>query len=107
MTSPQAWVKRWNFIKKRSDSTGSFGGGWWAKNGEQVPQALFTELSREGIDIYLFDTGQLKIYRARLQGIAFDSSGARITSPAIEATPSYYKDQSYLAWFKLAETHTI
>ncbi|HEX7861703.1 MAG TPA: metallophosphoesterase [Verrucomicrobiae bacterium] len=88
--------------QEKSREFGSVWWGWWSKGGEQVPQALFTKLNESPFTIYLFDSFQLKLYRAKCEEIRFSPKGDLIPSPAPNATPDYYKDQKYLAWFKLS-----
>jgi 3',5'-cyclic AMP phosphodiesterase CpdA len=80
--------------------------GWWNKLGEQPPQAVFEALSvkaiGQGLDLFLFDSGQNMVHVGRCLAIHWSKDGAPIASPNTAATPAYYKDQSYLAWFELA-----
>ena len=79
--------------------------GWWSKRGEKVPYETFTLLNErayeEGVAVYLFDSGRQKFYEAKLFEIKFSNRPSeRVASPEKEATPEYYRDTSYLAWFK-------
>jgi hypothetical protein len=81
--------------------------GWWKKQGETVPLEAFTHFSKQirergPIEIYLFDTGTLSLFRARLAGISWDPAIQFILTPEKECTPGYYGESKYLAWFKLA-----
>lgn len=75
--------------------------GWWAKAGEKIPSAFSDIQSRlkdeNSIEVYLFDSGQSKLYVANLKNIIFDSR--RIASPNKDITPKYYGDSTYQAWF--------
>ncbi|EAN9503902.1 calcineurin phosphoesterase, partial [Salmonella enterica] len=55
-------------------SKGSVWWGWWAKADEQCPREfndLKAQISENNpLEIYLFDSGQLKIYFANLIGIS-------------------------------------
>jgi 3',5'-cyclic AMP phosphodiesterase CpdA len=80
--------------------------GWWNKQGETVPESAFrqilTEIGKSGpYKIFLFDTGKYKIQQARLIEIKWDIGLALIPTPERTATPDYYGDAHYLAWFKL------
>jgi 3',5'-cyclic AMP phosphodiesterase CpdA len=80
--------------------------GWWHKQGETVPEQAFRNILGEiqrskGYEIYLFDSGKYKLYRARLVDIKWDNKLTPIATPEREATPNYYGDAHYLAWFKL------
>jgi hypothetical protein len=78
--------------------------GWWAKAGEKCP-SLFVDLQdrldSSSEDIFLFDSGQNKLYEARLIGIEFNNSAQGITCPDPSSTPKYYRERSFKAWFKL------
>ncbi|WP_316235369.1 MULTISPECIES: metallophosphoesterase [unclassified Bradyrhizobium] len=80
--------------------------GWWHKQGETVPEQAFrdilTEIGRTGgYVIYLFDSGKYKLNRARIVDIRWDNKLTPIATPERDATPNYYGDAHYLAWFKL------
>ncbi|EOC9628580.1 TPA: metallophosphoesterase [Klebsiella pneumoniae] len=78
--------------------------GWWAKADEQCPRdfnILKTKISEKNpLEIYLFDSGQLKIYVANLIGIStnFDKHSC----PVRDMTPPYYSDQQYSVWFNFS-----
>src|SRR5215213_1207299 len=79
--------------------------GWWHKLGEAIPVDAFVELSDRaddgGLNLYLMDSGQEKLYRARCTAIDWDSKLKAFTLEESEATPEYYKEKKILAWFKL------
>jgi 3',5'-cyclic AMP phosphodiesterase CpdA len=80
--------------------------GWWRKQGEIVPESAFRDILAEirkfgPYQIYLFDTGKYELRRARLVDIKWDNGLSLIPTPDREATPNYYGDAHYLAWFKL------
>lgn len=80
--------------------------GWWAKPQENLPADVFVNLNKKatdkkGLDIYLFDSGALLLYKAVCLEIRFDPSAKKVSSPEKPKTPEYYRDRSYLAWFKL------
>ena len=80
--------------------------GWWNKAGEQVPADVLTALnelmsqSRDGLKLILFDTGAGKLYSAQCTEIKFSLDRQPISSPDKQATPDYYRERRYLAWFK-------
>jgi 3',5'-cyclic AMP phosphodiesterase CpdA len=85
--------------------------GWWHKQGETVPEEAFrqilAEISKSGpYKLFLFDTGKYKLYQARLVDIKWDNRLAPIATPDRAATPDYYGDAHYLAWFKLENIAT-
>jgi 3',5'-cyclic AMP phosphodiesterase CpdA len=80
--------------------------GWWHKQAETVPEQAFRnilgEIERTGrYQIYLFDSGKYQLRRARIVEIKWDTKLRPIATPEREATPNYYGDSHYLAWFKL------
>jgi hypothetical protein len=81
--------------------------GWWHKHGETVPENAFREILAEikksgSYKVFLFDTGKYQLQRAHLIDIRWDSTLAPIATPQSAATPKYYGNAHYLAWFKLA-----
>jgi len=78
--------------------------GWWAKADEQCPREFNNLKSQVSVtkplDIFLFDSGQLKIYAASLIDISihFDKHPC----PTREMTPPYYGDQNYNVWFNFS-----
>jgi hypothetical protein len=97
-------------ILRHAEKTGEAGGhvwwGWWAKSGEQVPAEAFGPLvkraRREGLPLFLFDSGRLLLFRAVCTDIEWDHAGDLIPSPDGAQTPAYYGDQKYRAWFKFS-----
>lgn len=83
--------------------------GWWSKAGERVPSDIFGNLKGrarrgDGLDLLLFDSGRLLLYRARCTDIYWDPAGEEQEAPDDgDATPDYYRTQANLAWFKLDE----
>ena len=80
--------------------------GWWNKQGETVPEDAFREILAEikksrSYEVFLFDTGKYEFRRARLTDIKWDNTLVPIATPERPATPNYYGDAHYLAWFKL------
>lgn len=85
--------------------------GWWSKSRERIAdEALRTVLGRikastdgDGLLIYLLDSGQRRLYSARLHDIEWERSHERRASPDPAATPLYYRDQHYPVWFQLSD----
>ena len=80
--------------------------GWWHKQGETVPEAAFRQILDEiatskPYNIFLFDSGKYKLHEAHLADIRWDNRLTPIATPDRAATPNYYGDAHYLAWFKL------
>jgi len=80
--------------------------GWWSKPQEKLPADTFMELNNKcsnekGLEIFLFDSGHLRLYKAVCEHIEFSNDAKEQTSPEKGRTPEYYRDQEYLAWFKL------
>ncbi len=80
--------------------------GWWNKAGEKIPDNEFRYLQskavREGLSIYLMDSGSLNIYKALCREMHWDPNHERINAPELDATPEYYRKMEYFVWFKLA-----
>jgi hypothetical protein len=81
--------------------------GWWNKLGERVPQRTFGELlstaRKSNLSVLLFDSGHNRVHRAVCVDIRWDPGGNRMASPDPMATPDYYKDTTYFAWFKFTD----
>jgi hypothetical protein len=80
--------------------------GWWMKQDEIPPRKLFIQLTNyieqnSSIDAYLFDAGQIKIYKTRITKILTAPENYRISTPDPEKSPTYYHRGSYPAWFLL------
>jgi hypothetical protein len=86
--------------------TGYVWWGWWHKQGETVPENALREIlaaitTSGPYKVLLFDTGKYKLWRAHLIDIKWDTRLTPIAMPERTATPNYYGDAHYLAWFKL------
>src|SRR5258708_5197345 len=86
--------------------------GWWHKQGETVPENAFREIlvkiRQSGpYQIFLFDSGKYTVQRAWLLDIRWDAKLTPIPTPERDATPGYYGDSHYLAWFKLKDIEDI
>lgn len=98
--------------KRMIDSKGHVWWGWWHKQGEIVPENAFREIIRESkepgrYEIFLFDTGTYRLQQACLVDIRWDNTLTPIATPEREATPDYYGDVHYLAWFKLTNIEDV
>jgi hypothetical protein len=93
-------------------SKGSVWWGWWNKQGETVPEnafrAILKSIEENGpFDVFLFDTGQNQLHRAKLAQIEWDKQLSLISTPDSTATPEYYGKSQYFAWFRLAAIESI
>jgi hypothetical protein len=90
-----------------AEKKGSVWWGWWNKFAEQVPINTFDRLagliatSGNPLDILLLDSGQNKLYSTTCHEICWQHGRVKIGSPDPELTPSYYRTETYFAWFKL------
>lgn len=86
-----------------------FGGvwwGWWSKQHESRPLALFADLDalikERGPSLaFLFDSGSGLIYETDIARIALAPPGMDIACPEPKKAPSYYQRGRYPAWFYL------
>lgn len=88
------------------DRHGDVWWGWWSKPGEAVPRDIFAHfrdlVGAEGhVDWLLIDSGNQRVYRARVAGIEYSQGNDPIASPEIDRTPAYYGRQEYRAWFRM------
>ncbi len=82
--------------------------GWWMKQDETPPFDLFKSIANEieqsnYSKAYLFNTGLLKIYEAKIFKILVAPKNNKIGTPNPETSPSYYHRGRYPAWFLLKE----
>ncbi|WP_105259189.1 metallophosphoesterase family protein [Pseudoalteromonas sp. T1lg88] len=99
-----------NIHKEMIEDNGFVYWGWWCKAGEKCPSKFndFQELLAKGEqEIFLFDSGQNKLFRAQLSAIRFDNAPLGIECPEPDYTPSYYRERSFKAWFKLTSIDEI
>jgi hypothetical protein len=86
--------------------------GWWNRVDEIVPYPTFTFMkymfvTRRTFSVFLFDTASDSLYEAKCNDIHFSPAKATVVpSPQPEATPEYYRNQQYLAWFKFSSIAT-
>lgn len=93
-------------IQKHQDiitSKGSVCWGWWAKPDERVSSEFlliqrYLATSHKELRIFLFDSGQSKIYEANLAHVYLN--GTVIPCPNKEKSPEYYSEQQYNLWFE-------
>lgn len=86
--------------------------GWWAKPQEKVALEVFSILKdcarKDGLDLFLLDSGREELRKAKCVDIEFSTLGKPIKTPQKSITPKYYNKSEYMIWFKLAEiTDTI
>jgi len=86
--------------------------GWWNKPAEQIPRKTFADLreiieKKGSLDIYLLDSGEERLHRARLTGIEDAPTRKPIRSPEPKCTPEYYHERNYRAWFRFAAIEEI
>lgn len=80
--------------------------GWWNKAGERIPDEVFRRLKQAtppGLPLLLVDSGRHQVFRAVCTDILWSATQEAVPSPRKQATPAYYKDQLYRAWFKFSE----
>ncbi|WP_375758528.1 metallophosphoesterase family protein [Corallococcus exercitus] len=113
LTTPQGeTVKRHNKI---AEQHGYVWWGWWNKGGEQVPVTTFGELltkmtnkasrrgrqSQSSLTLYLLDSGTSQLFEALCFEIKWSPTRELLKTPETAKTPTYYKSNRNLAWFKL------
>lgn len=81
--------------------------GWWGKPGERIPRDLFSKLFFEGsnskeLKLYLFDSGNKKIYKAICIEASYSIKDEKIKVPD-KNIPEYYKNYMCLCWFKFTK----
>ncbi|NOH43428.1 hypothetical protein F0259_06320 [Vibrio cyclitrophicus] len=80
--------------------------GWWSKSHETIPDCLLREELDVNTPIYLFDSGQHKLFRTTLQGVSNNNNGA--TAPETgEFSPEYYKTKKCKVWLKLGPIEEV
>lgn len=92
--------------KNMIDNKGYVWWGWWNKGNEKAPFEEFSvlrgQVENEWQTLFLMDSGQEKLYKARCSDIRC-SPKMKIASPDLECTPDYYHHQNYYAWFKFED----
>ncbi|HAS6216553.1 TPA: metallophosphoesterase [Vibrio vulnificus] len=83
--------------------------GWWAKSGEVFPAAdIGQSIEKEPLSVYLFDSGQSKLYKAVLDNIHSSFSGAKKeSSPDTDCTPEYYRLDHLQGWLHFTEIEEV
>jgi calcineurin-like phosphoesterase family protein len=81
--------------------------GWWNKPSEKIPRDTFAAFSEviaqgKGLPIFLLDSGIQQLYRASLTEIWLSPTDAAIPSKEKDASPEYYRNMGYRAWFRLS-----
>lgn len=84
--------------------------GWWKKGNETTPLAEFSiwrsEVESTPIDLFLLDSGQNLVYKAKCTGLQLRTDG-KLSSPERDATPEYYQDKQCYAWFKFTSIEPV
>ncbi len=85
--------------------------GWWHKLGEAIPDEEFRRLAAAAktpdLVVYLYDSGQDQLFEATCTDIYWSATHDRVPSPEPEATPAYYRTQTYLSWFKFTKIQPL
>ena len=89
------------------EGKGSVWWGWWNKPDENVPKATFAEFDRAVLEkgylgIFLVDSGNKLLYKAKLVEIKASNSEDLISCPDREKSPAYYSATKYKAWFRFS-----
>ena len=80
--------------------------GWIMRQTETFPENLLAQLAQElegtnGRTVYLFHSGECRLYPAALGDVAAYPGGARIQTPEVQKTPTYMAEAELPAWLKL------
>ncbi|WP_159281494.1 metallophosphoesterase family protein [Rahnella variigena] len=89
-------------------SHGSVWWGWWAKPDERVSSEFLQiqeQLASNQLGVYLFDSGQAKLYKALLNNVQLHPSS--LACPDKERSPAYYATQRYNVWFEFASIEEV
>jgi 3',5'-cyclic AMP phosphodiesterase CpdA len=81
--------------------------GWWNKPAELVPRRVFADLraiidAQGAVEVFLADSGNTRLYRARVTSIVESPTEEKIPTPEADKTPPYYNQSPNKAWFRLA-----
>lgn len=85
---------------------------WWKKQDETKPTQLWSDLQAQ-VDagetfVFLVDSGQRKLYRARLLGIKSELGEVLTAAPENgDKTPEYYRTRPFATWFKLTAFEAV
>jgi len=86
--------------------------GWWAQANERVPVAAMRQIQRlanteAGLNIFLFDSGRLKLFAATCVDTSFQPGGTAFRSPDASRTPGYYNERECRVWFGLRDLREV
>src|SRR3954452_2795798 len=91
--------------------------GWWKKQKETIPVALWGEVLKqarrpEGVIAFLLDSGQRYLYQTTIHTIFSDPGELFVHAPEDGTrTPRYYYDrqapEKFASWFKLGEIQRV
>jgi predicted MPP superfamily phosphohydrolase len=93
---------------ERVEATGAAWWAWWKKDSEEVPVSALLRLgARSPVDIGLINRQENARYVARCERVAVAESGERLSSPEPGRTPTYYRDDTFPAWFQLSSINRV
>ena len=90
------------------NAQGSVWWGWWAKPDEKVSGEFLRiqgKLPSGALNIFLFDSGQSKLYVAEL--IRIELNASTLACPDTDKSPGYYAEQRYNVWFEFASISEV
>ncbi len=79
--------------------------GWWAKSHETIPVCIFRK-QLTGKNVYLFDSGQHKLFSTTLLDICSDVTGIYAPESG-DYSPEYYRTKKCKVWLKLSEIKEV
>lgn len=82
--------------------------GWIMRQRETFPGHFLADWGRHleavgGAMVILFNTGEDRLYAAKMADVAAYPEGVRIQTPEVQKTPSYMAEAECPAWFQLTE----
>ncbi len=85
--------------------------GWWAKAWERSPTQREWEAIRAalagGSTVGLLDRRNLRYYEATADDVHLLDGKAKVSTPALNTTPGYYRDDPFRAWFRFTSISDI
>lgn len=94
--------------REKIRAQGSAWWGWMARQREKFPEQSLSELAsatheaKNGVEIFLYHSGECQFYPSTLLDISAYPGGAYISTPEVQKTPSYMSEAECPAWFKIA-----
>lgn len=94
--------------RARIATHGSVWWGWIMRQRESFPGHFLAEwdqtLERSGgATVLLFNSGEERLYSAKMTDVAAYPEGNRIQTPEVQKTPGYMAEAECPAWFQLSE----